>query len=99
MKPEIRSIVSKLYPSDTLDRASSLLVDMGGSSGAYSHSQGIPAVRKRVAEMIYGSLNYLKGVERDGYPADPNDIFLTAGYIDFLYAVERVQQCSMYYKR
>ena len=54
MKPEIRSLVSQIYPSDAIDRASALLADMGGSSGAYSHSQGIPAVRKHVAQMITG---------------------------------------------
>jgi alanine transaminase len=41
-----------------------------GSVGAYSHSQGVPAIRKTVA-------NFLK--ERDGYDADPNNIFLTQG--------------------
>jgi hypothetical protein len=29
----------------------------------------------------------LKVLERDGYPADPNDIFLTAGYLGTLMIV------------
>ena len=54
LKPEVRQVVSKLYPSDALDRASLLLSEMGGSCGAYTHSQGIPAIRRHVAEMIQG---------------------------------------------
>ena len=41
--------------------------------GAYSESQGIYAVRKEVSEFI---------TERDGFQADPNDIFLTNGASD-----------------
>ncbi len=52
LKPECRSIVSQLYPSDAIERAITMLKDMGGSSGAYSHSQGIPAIRQHVAESI-----------------------------------------------
>lgn len=43
---------------------------MGGSSGAYTHSQGLPSVRSHVADYISN---------RDGFPADPKNIFLTAG--------------------
>ncbi|TPX57036.1 hypothetical protein SpCBS45565_g08290 [Spizellomyces sp. 'palustris'] len=64
------SLTRQLYPTDAIERAKSLLQAMGGSVGAYSHSQGIPLVRKNVAKFIE---------ERDGYPSDPNDIFLTAG--------------------
>ncbi|KAH8833769.1 alanine aminotransferase [Flagelloscypha sp. PMI_526] len=41
-----------------------------GSIGAYSLSDGVYIVRKHVAEFI---------AARDGYPAEPSDIFLTAG--------------------
>lgn len=59
-----------IFPSDAIERAKEVLKAMGGSVGAYSHSQGIPLIRKRVAEFIE---------KRDGYPANPDDIFLTAG--------------------
>lgn len=61
---------SSMFPSDAIARATELLKSMGGSAGAYTHSQGIPLIRQRVAEFIE---------KRDGYPADPNAIFLTAG--------------------
>lgn len=59
-----------IFPADAILRAKELLAAMGGSVGAYSHSQGIPLIRKRVAEFIE---------KRDGYPAIAEDIFLTAG--------------------
>ncbi|KAJ3000671.1 glycerol-3-phosphate O-acyltransferase 2 [Globomyces sp. JEL0801] len=61
---------SKIYPSDVIARAKELIEAAGGSVGAYSHSQGIPLIRQRVAEFIS---------KRDGYPADPESIFLTSG--------------------
>ncbi|KAL7754456.1 alanine transaminase [Sorochytrium milnesiophthora] len=61
--------VSKLFPSDAIARARTLQKSIG-SLGSYSHSQGIPAIRKDVAEFI---------AKRDGVPADPSKIFLTAG--------------------
>ncbi|RKO97159.1 hypothetical protein CXG81DRAFT_8889 [Caulochytrium protostelioides] len=59
-----------LFPDDVRARARMLLDAVGGSIGAYSHSQGIPLVRQHVAEFIG---------RRDGHPADPEHIFLTAG--------------------
>jgi aspartate/methionine/tyrosine aminotransferase len=61
---------SKLFPPDAISRAKELLKAMGGSCGAYSNSQGVPLVRERIAKFIE---------ERDGYPANQKDIFLTAG--------------------
>lgn len=58
-----------LYPSDVVERARKLL-ESTGSVGAYSHSQGDQLIRKSVAEFIH---------KRDGYPSDPNNIFLTGG--------------------
>lgn len=58
-----------LYPLDVVERARKLLKSTG-SVGAYSHSQGDATVRKSVANFIS---------ERDGYPAEPQNIFLTGG--------------------
>merc|ERR1711915_241729 len=41
-----------------------------GGLGAYSDSRGLPGIRKEVAEFIE---------RRDGYPSDPDLIFLTDG--------------------
>lgn len=60
---------AKLFPSDAIERAKTLLADIG-SLGAYSHSKGASIVRKSVAKFIE---------ERDGYPADPENIYLTTG--------------------
>lgn len=58
-----------IYPEDVISRANKLLENIG-SVGAYSNSQGVTYIRKSVA-------NYIS--ERDGFPADPNNIFLTGG--------------------
>ncbi|KAI8979833.1 pyridoxal phosphate-dependent transferase [Mycotypha africana] len=79
LKAENRSIVSKLYPADAIARAE-LLIKHVGSVGAYSHSKGIPHIRENVAKFIE---------ERDGYPADPDNIFLTQGASE---GVQRVIQ-------
>jgi alanine transaminase len=42
----------------------------GRATGAYSHSQGIRGLRDTIAVGIE---------ERDGFPANANDIFLTDG--------------------
>ena len=57
------------YPSDVISRAKWLLSE-AHSIGAYSASQGVPAIRESVAKFIS---------ERDGYPSEPADIYLTAG--------------------
>ncbi|WWC90423.1 uncharacterized protein L201_005358 [Kwoniella dendrophila CBS 6074] len=64
-----QEIASKIYPKDAIERAKSLYEEIG-SVGAYTHSKGILGIRKRVAKFIE---------ERDGYPADPESIYLTAG--------------------
>ncbi|SNX85247.1 probable alt1 - alanine aminotransferase [Melanopsichium pennsylvanicum] len=61
--------IEKTFPKDTLERAKLLLEDVG-SVGAYSHSKGATIVRKHVAEFIQS---------RDGYPSDPELIYLTTG--------------------
>ncbi|KAI9070362.1 transaminase [Trametes sanguinea] len=67
--PPLAEIVKGKWPQDVLDRAKELQEEIG-SIGAYSHSKGVPLIRKHVAQFIQ---------ERDGYPSDPEDIFLTAG--------------------
>ncbi|KAK8854549.1 hypothetical protein IAR55_003288 [Kwoniella newhampshirensis] len=62
-------LAKKIYPEDTIKRAKALHAEIG-SVGAYTHSKGVLGIRKRVAKFI---------AERDGYPADPESIFLTAG--------------------
>ncbi|EPB88721.1 alanine transaminase [Mucor circinelloides 1006PhL] len=69
LKTENRALVSKLYPADAIARAQVLLKNIG-SVGAYSHSKGITHIRENVAKFIE---------RRDGYAANPDDIFLTQG--------------------
>ena len=57
------------YKQDVIDRAKWLLNEVN-SVGAYSQSQGVPAIRQSVANFIE---------ERDGYPSDPAHIYLSAG--------------------
>ncbi|EJU01616.1 transaminase [Dacryopinax primogenitus] len=62
-----------LFPADVRARARELLQEVG-STGAYSHSQGVPAIRQHVADFI---------TARDNLPPElaskPENIFLTAG--------------------
>ncbi|XP_024971188.1 alanine aminotransferase 2-like [Cynara cardunculus var. scolymus] len=60
-----------LFSVDSIKRASLILDQIPGrATGAYSHSQGIKGLRDTIAA----------GIEaRDGFPADPNDLFLTDG--------------------
>lgn len=57
------------YKQDAIDRARWLIKEIG-SVGAYSQSTGVPAIRRSVAKYIE---------RRDGFPADPNNIYLSAG--------------------
>ncbi|KAB8346356.1 hypothetical protein FH972_023399 [Carpinus fangiana] len=67
-KPQI--LIDHLgYHQDVIDRAQWLLSELN-SVGAYSVSQGVPGVRDSVARFIE---------KRDGHPADPASIYLTAG--------------------
>ncbi|KAG6835726.1 hypothetical protein H0H93_015283 [Arthromyces matolae] len=67
--PALAELAPGVFPADVVARAKELLDEIG-SVGAYSHSQGVPLIRKSVAKFIE---------ERDGFPSDPNSIFLTAG--------------------
>lgn len=57
------------YKSDVVERAKALLKDVK-SVGAYSQSQGAPRIRQSVADFIE---------RRDGFPADPQNIYLCGG--------------------
>ena len=61
--------VVRHFPKDVIARATTIL-DKVGSVGAYSHSQGAAYFRESVAKFIE---------KRDGYPSDPNQIYLTSG--------------------
>lgn len=67
--PELMKTAKDAFPPDVIERARELLDEIG-SIGAYSHSQGVPFIRKNVAKFIE---------DRDGYPSNPNHIFLTSG--------------------
>lgn len=57
------------YKTDVIERAKWLL-DQVGSVGAYSASAGVPAIKESVAAFLE---------KRDGFPADPAHIYLSAG--------------------
>ncbi|XP_068637318.1 glutamate--glyoxylate aminotransferase 2-like isoform X2 [Aristolochia californica] len=59
-----------LFPGDAIARAKHYLSLALGGLGAYSDSRGLPGIRKEVADFI---------ARRDGYPSDPELIFLTDG--------------------
>ena len=62
------------FPSDIKQRVERLLKACGGKSlGSYTESQGIRTIREDIASYIQ---------ERDGYPADLNDIYLSNGASD-----------------
>ncbi|KAJ7172976.1 alanine aminotransferase [Mycena crocata] len=67
--PALADLAPGVFPPDVVARAKELTGEIG-SIGAYSHSQGVPIIRRSVAKFIE---------ERDGFPASPDDIFLTAG--------------------
>ncbi|KAK4689616.1 alanine transaminase, partial [Tremellales sp. Uapishka_1] len=62
-------LAKQIYPEDAIARAQSLHEEIG-STGAYTHSKGVLGIRKRVAQFIE---------ERDGFPSDPETIYLTSG--------------------
>ncbi|KAI1735617.1 alanine transaminase-like protein [Xylaria scruposa] len=57
------------YKPDVLERAKFLLKNLG-SVGAYSASAGVPAIKESIAKFLE---------RRDGFPADPAHIYLSAG--------------------
>ncbi|RDB28269.1 putative alanine aminotransferase, mitochondrial [Hypsizygus marmoreus] len=67
--PALADLAPNAFPKDVIARAKELGEEIG-SIGAYTHSQGVPFIRKNVAKFIE---------ERDGYPSNPAHIFLTGG--------------------
>lgn len=67
--PDLAEQAPTVFPSDVVARAKALLKSCK-SVGAYSASKGVALARDDVASYI---------ASRDGYPADPADIYLTAG--------------------
>ncbi|XDG06066.1 hypothetical protein ABKA04_005681 [Annulohypoxylon sp. FPYF3050] len=57
------------YKTDVIERAEWLL-DHAGSVGAYSASAGVPVIKESIAKFLE---------RRDGFPADPSHIYLSAG--------------------
>lgn len=47
------TLAKDAFPSDVIERAKEILEETG-SIGAYSHSQGVPFIRKSVAKFIEG---------------------------------------------
>lgn len=68
------------YPPDVVQKASNLVACIG-STGSYTHSQGLPVIREAVARFIE---------RRDGFPSDAKNVFLTNGASD---AVTRILEC------
>lgn len=59
-----------IFPEDVIVRAKEYLDNIKGGTGAYSESKGATICREHVAKGIS---------ERDGYPCDINDLWLTDG--------------------
>lgn len=62
--------VSELYPADAIARAKQVLDQLKVGVGAYTDSRGCGPIREEVAKFIE---------DRDGYPANGENIFLTDG--------------------
>eukprot|EP00462_Mataza_sp_D1_P006731 CAMPEP_0175125486 /NCGR_PEP_ID=MMETSP0087-20121206/3339_1 /TAXON_ID=136419 /ORGANISM="Unknown Unknown, Strain D1" /LENGTH=523 /DNA_ID=CAMNT_0016407321 /DNA_START=18 /DNA_END=1589 /DNA_ORIENTATION=- len=73
LHPDKLDITQMLFPHDVITRAQNALKETAGGFGAYSHSMGVPWIRENVAKFI---------ADRDGFPADPDSIFLTNGASD-----------------
>uniref|UniRef100_A0A803M9N9 alanine transaminase n=2 Tax=Chenopodium quinoa TaxID=63459 RepID=A0A803M9N9_CHEQI len=66
-----RSEAQKLFSADSIERARQILDQIPGrTTGGYSHTQGIKGLRETIAYGIE---------ERDGFPSNANDIYLTDG--------------------
>eukprot|EP01090_Pellita_catalonica_P010402 TRINITY_DN21847_c0_g1_i1.p1 TRINITY_DN21847_c0_g1~~TRINITY_DN21847_c0_g1_i1.p1 ORF type:complete len:527 (-),score=79.79 TRINITY_DN21847_c0_g1_i1:167-1564(-) len=81
--PDLMKTAPDAFPPDAISRAQFLLDNIPGGSGAYSNSQGIEVIRKNVAKFIE---------DRDGFPSDPEEIFLTDGASS---GVSKVLNCTI----
>jgi len=55
--PDLAKLAPGVFPKDVVERAKELTEEIG-SVGAYSHSQGVPFIRKNVAKFIEGTCFY-----------------------------------------
>jgi alanine transaminase len=55
--PDLAKLAPNAFPRDVIERAKELSAEIG-SIGAYTHSQGIPFIRKNVAKYIEGAYKY-----------------------------------------
>lgn len=75
------------FPADAKAKARRILNDTRGfSMGAYSDSQGLEGIRNNVAKYIS---------DRDGYPSDPNSVYLTSGASEAIRAILKLLQTSV----
>ncbi|ESW07358.1 hypothetical protein PHAVU_010G123200 [Phaseolus vulgaris] len=66
-----KSETQGLFSADAIERAWQIVEQIPGrATGAYSHSQGVKGLRDTIAAGIE---------ERDGFPCNPDDIFMTDG--------------------
>ena len=61
--PPLIDLVKGQWPSDVVDRARELH-GVIGSIGAYSHSKGVPFIRKNVAQFIEGACYHMAACMR-----------------------------------
>ena len=69
INPSLAEKSKRAFKPDVIERAQKYLNALP-DVGAYTESQGIGAVREEICEFL---------LERDGFEADPNNIFLTNG--------------------
>jgi aspartate/methionine/tyrosine aminotransferase len=68
--PELMESCPGQFPADAIESAKKVLAGTKHGVGAYSESKGVRFIRDAVADFIK---------KRDGYPADPEAIYLTDG--------------------
>src|SRR6266849_9771594 len=59
--PTLAELARDAFPEDVIARAKELQSEIG-SIGAYSHSQGVPFIRKNIARFIQGTLIVIAAV-------------------------------------
>ena len=55
--PALADLAPNVFPKDVVQRAKELSEEIG-SIGAYSHSQGVPFIRRNVAKFIESTSNF-----------------------------------------
>eukprot|EP00768_Dysnectes_brevis_P003782 gnl/Dysnectes_brevis/268_a299_4714.p1 GENE.gnl/Dysnectes_brevis/268_a299_4714~~gnl/Dysnectes_brevis/268_a299_4714.p1 ORF type:complete len:485 (+),score=199.17 gnl/Dysnectes_brevis/268_a299_4714:47-1501(+) len=68
--PSLLESPPAIFSKHAIERATAILAAVPAGMGAYTHSKGISLIRDEVAAFIE---------ERDGFPSDPESIFLTDG--------------------